>query len=108
MAISESQKNTKIAVDHLQPENLIVYGSKTGHTAIRELDLDCNVFYLMNRAALRRGVAFDAKKGYNIATKGQEDEDESVMDSEDEQIRRKSRKANAPHDYGTQLGRHEA
>lgn len=97
-AIASGQENTRFAVEHLQPETLLIYGSKTGHKAVEDLNLDCNVVYLMNRAAIRRGKVFDHKKGYSITDMG---------DDEDESIAPKSRKRkDAPHGYGTKLGTH--
>ena len=55
---------TKIALDALQPEHLLIYGGNPGHNLVKErVKPDMPVTYLDNFAAKRRGVVYDKKDG---------------------------------------------
>lgn len=53
---------TKIALDALQPEHLLIYGGNPGHQLVKErVKPQMPTTYLQNFAAKRRGVVFDKK-----------------------------------------------
>jgi len=55
---------TKIALDALQPEHLLIYGGNPGHNLVKErVKPDMPTTYLYNYAHKRRGVVYDKKEG---------------------------------------------
>ena len=64
-------KELKHVMEKLEPENLLIYGGPPAERVRDAAKLSCNTQFVLNRAAIRRGMIFDEKKrNPDISTKG--------------------------------------